>query len=82
MKRFVKEYANWRYKEFYNLLTIQHNEGVRIALNKCMEKILKLQRLYERGYITTDEVMKALAKITTDDYINNNVDVIMKEVIA
>lgn len=80
MKRFVKEYANWRYKEFYNLLTIQHNEGVRIALNKCMERVLKLQRLYERGYITTDEVMKALTKITTDDYMPSESE--MKEIFA
>jgi len=80
MKRFVKEYANWRYNEFDRLLMSTDMEGVRIALNKCMERILKLQRLYERGYITTDEVMKALAKITTDDYMPSEFE--MREIFA
>lgn len=68
MRRFVKEYANYRYSEFDRLLMTTDREGIRIALNACMERCLKIPSLYERGFITTNEAMKTLANL--GDYYN------------
>lgn len=57
MKRFVKEYANYR-----------KADEKRYCLNKSLIKdfnreIDKIVRIYDRGMITTDEAMKCLYSV-------------------
>lgn len=61
MTRFIKEYAN--YKKAI-LEGFENNFNV----TKYQEDIDRIVRLKERGMITTDETMKVLVGIDTNDY--------------
>lgn len=56
MKRFVKEYANYRYKEFYRISPD----------NKALNKITRIIKLYERNYISANEAIKILSGIKSE----------------
>ena len=58
MKRFVKEYANYKTRKWCD--DDQMNPAI---LDKCADLLSKYLQAYDAGLITTDEVMSVLAHL-------------------
>lgn len=63
MRRYVKEFANAEYRMWYEALQLQHDQKVRIKIEVILNKILKLQAMYERGLISAHETVKAIVNL-------------------
>ena len=60
MKRFVKEYANYRLAKINE---IKKMNGDSIHLQKCEQEIKDVIRHYNKWLITEDDCMRTLANI-------------------
>ena len=63
MRRYVKEFANAEYRMWYEALQLQHDQKVRIKIEAVLNKILKIQGLYERQFISAHETVKAIVNL-------------------
>ena len=64
MKRFVKEYAKFRIDEINNLIELSKFPATVERLKNARSEIFQLVKAYEKGFITNNEVVLAIASIS------------------
>ena len=64
MKRFVKEYAKFRIDEINNLIELSTFPATVERLTNARSEISQLVKACEIGFITNNEVMRAIASIS------------------
>ena len=63
MRRFVKEYAKFRYEGLYHIQQHNTNEYVKETVTDAMNMVMTILRCYEKGTITENEAMTKLVNV-------------------